>query len=505
MGTDFIATFNEVAYNQTRDVLYAADSVSFTQYTGPLLSAFNTTWAMSFQNPALQAYTAIQRAAFASNMTNQAFISQAFAGNATAKDFATALVNNFTLNDFMFNSQETNNAKIINFAVNYVADQGDVSADFVRAAYNLGQSPSSNTINALAKNIIWNPSSYGLTENFIATFNQVAYNQTESILKDADEKAFNDYTSHLLDYFNTEWVSRVPATPSDNWINSVAAEASQVATQEFIQNYFSDNADFADAVGQTFTLQDYLDANTTYTNTKLEQFAVSYVSNQSGLSRELLKAIFDLSENASKTSLQTLASNIAYNPDAYNVGDALNSAISSFITPSQSMTIVSVSLSDENTANVPALRSLIAETIKTNPDGINWIKVTGADAINYDMMESTNSDLDLILPVTIILLVVATAVFFRSIVTPLITLGSIGVGLGVSYVFPYLVGTYINQIDYTILTVLMTVLIGVGTDYSIFIIARHREERINGLPLLDAIKKSITWAGESIVTSGATV
>jgi hypothetical protein len=49
-------------------------------------------------------------------MTNQAFISQAFAGNQTAKDFATALVNNFTLSDFMLNSQETNNAKIVNFA-----------------------------------------------------------------------------------------------------------------------------------------------------------------------------------------------------------------------------------------------------------------------------------------------------------------------------------------------------------------------------------------------------
>ena len=84
-------------------------------------------------------------------------------------------------------------------------------------------------------------------------------------------------------------------------------------------------------------------------------------------------------------------------------------------------------------------------------------------------------------------------------------MGTIGVGLGVSQIFPYLVGTYINSVDYTVTTVLMTVLIGVGTDYSIFILARHREERINGLPLFEAIKKSITWAGESIVTSGATV
>ena len=151
------------------------------------------------------------------------------------------------------------------------------------------------------------------------------------------------------------------------------------------------------------------------------------------------------------------------------------------------------------------LETSLEAMMAQNPDDVTGVEVTGSDAISYDYMQATNSDLDLILPVTIALLVIATALFFRSIVTPIITLGTIGVGLGVSQIFPYLVGTYVNSVDYTVTTVLLTVLIGVGTDYSIFIIARHREERINGLPLFDAIKKSITWAGESIVTSGATV
>jgi putative drug exporter of the RND superfamily len=508
MGTDFISTFNQVAYNQTRDILYAADPLSFAQYSGPLLSAFNTTWTMSFQNPALQSYTVMQRAALVSNMTNQAFVSQAFAGNQTAMDFATQLINNFTLSDFIFNSQDTNNANIVNFAINYVADQGDIPADFVRAAYNLGQLPSSNAVTTLAKNVIWNPNTYGMyDQNFIGTFNQVAYNQTKSILKDVDEEAFNKYTSHLLDYFNTEWVTRVPTIPTENWINSTAAKVGQIADQEFINNYFSDNADFANSVAQTFTLQDYLEANTTLTNAKLQGFAISYVSNQSGLSQNLIKATFDLGENASKTALQTLASNIVTNPTAYNVGDALTSAIDSFISSNSKMTIVSISLDQGNTteSNVPNLRNLISNYIAENPDGIQSIKVTGEDAITYDYSKSTSADLDLILPVTIVLLVAATAIFFRSIVTPIITLGTIGVGLGVSYLFPYLVGTFIDPVDYNIITVLLTVLIGVGTDYTIFIIARHREERINGLPLKEAIKKSIIWAGESIVTSGTTV
>jgi RND superfamily putative drug exporter len=511
MGTDFISTFNQVAYNQTRDMLYAADPVSFTQYTGPLLSAFNTTWTMTFQNPALQSYTVMQRATLASNITNQAFISQAFAGNQTSMNFANAIVNNFSLSDFMYNSQDINKAKIVNFAVNYVASQGSVPVDFVRAAYNLGVSPSSSAISTLAKNVVWNPSSYGMDQNFISTFNQVAYNQTKSILKDADEKAFNDYTSHLLEYFNTEWVKKVPTSPADGWINSTAAEVGQVADQEFINNYFSDNADFANAVAHTFTLQDYLNANTTLTNAKLQGFAISYVSNQSGLSLNVIKAIFDLGENASKSALQTLASNIVANPAPYNMGSALNTAIDMFISSNQKMTIISISIDEANltnaqiTDNIPNLRNLIAKSVEGNTAGVESVKVTGQDAITYDFSKSTSADLDLILPVTIVLLVVATAIFFRSVVTPIITLGTIGVGLGVSYVFPYLVGTLVNPVDYNIITVLLTVLIGVGTDYTIFIIARHREERINGLPLLEAIKKSITWAGESIVTSGTTV
>ncbi|MCJ7562466.1 MAG: MMPL family transporter, partial [Thermoplasmata archaeon] len=54
-------------------------------------------------------------------------------------------------------------------------------------------------------------------------------------------------------------------------------------------------------------------------------------------------------------------------------------------------------------------------------------------------------------------------------------------------------------------TMLFSILMGVGTDYAIFIVARYREERIKGHGREDAVRTSITWAGESISTSGATV
>jgi RND superfamily putative drug exporter len=497
---------NLQAYTQTATILQTADPTAYATYTSQLLYAYNATWSQTFLNPTTASLTPDVRASLAANITNQAYINAAFASNQTAKAFATALISAFSLDDYISNTQAENNAQLETFAINYIADQADSSSKFVRAAYNLGSSPSTSNLLSLAKNVIWYPENYGMDTDFIATFNKASYDNTASILDKADHEAYVNYTSHMLSYFNASWASKVPISPGDtNWINSTASSAVDVANMKFIANYLSDNQDFANGIKSTFTLQDYLNGNTTYTNAKLYNFSISYVANESGLSEELIKAVYNMGENATLNTLRTLASDIVYDPEYYNVGEQLNTAISSFVPPSNDVTLVSVTFGDSNEDNLLAIREITQKMMAQNPIDITAMKVTGSDAIGYDYLQATNSDLDLILPVTIALLVIATALFFRSIVTPIITLGTIGIGLGVSQIFPYLIGTYVNPVDYTTSTVLLTVLLGVGTDYSIFIIARHREERINGLSVFDSIKQSITWAGESIVTSGATV
>lgn len=507
MGTDFISTFNEVAYTQTAAILQQADPASYDQYTAPLLYVFNATWVGTFQNPETQALPTAVRASFAANITNQQYINTALAGNATMKAFVTALTQAFTLDHFMYNTQEQNNAQLCDFSVNYVANQANSAASFVRAAYDLGKSPSSFALSYLANEVIWYPEQFGMTK-FIPTFNSVSYEQTEKILKDIDESSFNDYTSHLLDLFNASWTRRVPTLPipSPTWINSTASTAADIANAQFIATYLNaTETDFANQIASTLKLQDYLNGNTADTNAKIKNLTINYVANESSLSEELVEAIYDMGENATESAIRTLASQVVSNPDAFNIGQPFKSLITSFVSPANDVTLVSITFENSDNANLLAIREIIAEKLVQNPTDVTSAQVTGNDALNYDFGQSTNQDLELILPVTIALLVIATALFFRSIVTPIITLGTIGVGLGVSQIFPYLVGTYLNQVDYTVTTVLLTVLIGVGTDYSIFIVARHREERINKLPLFEAIKKSITWAGESIVTSGATV
>jgi RND superfamily putative drug exporter len=483
-----------------------ADPASYTQYTAPLLNLFNATWAGTFQNPATQALPTTTRASLAANITNQQYIGTALAGNATMQAFVTALTNTFSLDSFLSNTPDQNNAKLQDFSIQYIANQSGSAVSFVNAAYGLGKTPNTGALANLADNVIWHSQSYGMSP-LIPTFNNVSYDQTKKILQDIDESSYVNYTSHMLSLFNSSWATRVPAQPtsSTGWINSTASAAADIANPQFIAAYLSDGKDFATQIASTLKLQDYLNANTIDTNAKLENLTINYVANESGLSKNLVIAVFNMGENASLGAVQTLASDIVSDPTPYNIGEEFKSLLNEFVSPSKDVTLVSISFSASNNSNLLAIRGIITQKLAQNPADINSAQVTGSDALNYDFGQSTTKDLEIILPITIALLIIATGLFFRSIVTPVVTLGTIGIGLGVSQIFPYLVGTYINQVDYTVSTVLMTVLIGVGTDYSIFILARHREERVNSLPLLEAIKKSITWAGESIVTSGATV
>jgi putative drug exporter of the RND superfamily len=502
-STSDIATSNTVAYSQSQIILSAADPASYALYTSHLLDAFDLAWRNSFLDPSMASYTPTQRAAFASNQTNQAFINTYLSSDAAQKAFATALTQAFTLNDFLTNTQVQNNVKLENFSIWYTASSGGISTQYVNATYKLGRTPSLSAFTTLAGDIIWHPTTYGMND-FISTFNAVAYNQTATILKDADLTSYNDYTSHLLTLFNASWVQSFQTLPPNTTVNVRASDAANIAIPQFINAYFSDQKDFASGVASVLTLQDFLDSSPTVPS-KLQNFAIGYVSNSSGLPKEFVGTIFNLGENASERTLKTFASNIVWNPSAYTIGHDLNTLVSSFVSPAKDVTLISITLDKSSDKNLLAIRELISTKLETHPAGIKSALVTGGDALDYDFGQSTNNDLELILPITVTLLLVATGLFFRSFVTPLITLGTIGVGLGISQIFPYLVGTYINKVDFMVPTVLLTIMIGVGTDYGIFIIARHREERIYGLAVPQAIQKSITWAGESIATSGTTV
>jgi len=347
---------------------------------------------------------------------------------------------------------------------------------------------------------------YSKTDNL--TYADVAaLSYASRTLSNANTTAYSDYSSHVLTLFNSEWTS----SWSNGQLSSLnltarASYAARLAGLEYADAYAPASKSFDSALLNSITLGDYI-AGSGQVNLRIVSFAQSYISNSTGFSLQFVGASYGLGRTYDNSSLYSLTGNILWKPSEYGVTSALSTLISSLVSPGRNITLVTLNLDQSSNENVIALRAAVSQVLSSAGvnSGVQSAMVTGGDAISYDFGQSAEADLSLILPVTIMLLIVATGIFFRSVLTPFITLGTIGVALGISQVFIVLVATFIAKVDFTVPTILLTIMIGVGTDYSVFIVARYREERVKGSSVQQAMETSVTWAGESITTSGATV
>ena len=327
-------------------------------------------------------------------------------------------------------------------------------------------------------------------------------------LSGSNATAYSQYSSHVLSLFGSAWSS---SWTDPGLANATILERGSIAAKsagiQYAATYAPASKQFDAALLGTVSLAEYVTDTPAQAASRVGSFAESLVASSTGFSQTFVGATYDLGRSFDNSSLYALVGNIIWRPTEYGVGRALSTLISSLVSPARDLSLISLSLDRSSSSNVIALRSAVSTALggAGSGTGIKSVEVTGGDAISYDFGQSAQSDLTLILPITIILLIVATGLFFRSILTPFMTLGTIGVALGISQVFIVLVATLIAKVDFTVPTILLTVLIGVGTDYSVFILARYREERVKGATVQEAIETSVTWAGESITTSGATV
>ncbi|MDV3293572.1 MAG: MMPL family transporter [Nitrososphaerales archaeon] len=341
----------------------------------------------------------------------------------------------------------------------------------------------------------------------VASADNIAYQQAAARLSTDNATAYRLYGSHVLSLFNSSWAKSWVGSGSDVPLITRASAAASVSNLAYVEAHMPSSRAFGEALVKSITLQEFLSDSPAQSSARLSEFAVRFVSNSSALSPALVKATYAMGKTYANSTLQSLTGNVIWSPRSYGLSGQLASLVASLVSPSRDTTLVSLGFDRSSNANLLAVRSIVRSALANQAanSGIEQAQVTGGDAITYDFGNSTQGDLGLILPVTIGLLIVATGLFFRSALTPFITLGTIGVALGISQVFILIVGTYVAKVDFTIPTILLTILIGVGTDYSVFVIARYREERVKGSSVQEAVQTSVTWAGESIATSGATV
>ncbi|AFC99082.1 putative drug exporters of the RND superfamily [Methanocella conradii HZ254] len=175
---------------------------------------------------------------------------------------------------------------------------------------------------------------------------------------------------------------------------------------------------------------------------------------------------------------------------------------------SGNVTLYIVSTSDYEEAessieSVKEIRSLVSGLLKE--DGYNGVKayVTGTTAMSVDTEKSAMDDVNNIDKVTIVLVLILLGLYFRSFLTPFIPLVIIGIAVAVAFGF---MGVVSAQIDvfYLVMTFMVVIMLGAGTDYCVFMLSRYAEERSKGAEVIEAVRTTVANAGKSIASSGST-
>ena len=164
------------------------------------------------------------------------------------------------------------------------------------------------------------------------------------------------------------------------------------------------------------------------------------------------------------------------------------------------MYLINFSGDRKPSAEVTTIRSLVANA---NTEGLKTY-VTGQSAISHDIESGATSDVSKIDPFTILLVLVLIGLFFRSIVASATPPIVIGFAFGILLCFVFFLGSVV-EIYYITRIIVLVSMLGAGCDYCIFIVARYREERKNGLNEESALREAVKWAGESITISGCAV
>jgi RND superfamily putative drug exporter len=142
---------------------------------------------------------------------------------------------------------------------------------------------------------------------------------------------------------------------------------------------------------------------------------------------------------------------------------------------------------------------------QNTPSGIATYQ-SGEAALNAQAEESTLTTMDRTVWITLVLVIVALLVIYRSPVSPLIPLLAVTAALLVTLgVVTLLAEQGVIAVLTEVYTILVAVMYGAGTDYCLFLISRFREEMADGTGVETATQRTVHLVGETITSSAGTV
>jgi RND superfamily putative drug exporter len=151
---------------------------------------------------------------------------------------------------------------------------------------------------------------------------------------------------------------------------------------------------------------------------------------------------------------------------------------------------------------IPALRTAVAQVATSA--GAGQSGVFSANAFAYDITQTSQSDLSLIIPIVAVLIAVLLVLVLRSLIAPLYLIVSVVLsflaawGL-VALVFVHLAGS--GGVQFILPFLLFVFLMALGSDYNILVMRRIREEA-HRQPLRTAVREAISRTGGTVTAAG---
>jgi RND superfamily putative drug exporter len=183
-------------------------------------------------------------------------------------------------------------------------------------------------------------------------------------------------------------------------------------------------------------------------------------------------------------------------------------ATSNYVSPDGRTVQYSTGLKAGNPGNTPALNAVpairIATTKVARSVGATDSGVGGEAPAIYDISAISNSDLQRVVPIAILVIGLLLALVLRSLVAPLYLIASVGISflaaLGLSVLLFIKIGGN-GGLVFFMPFLMFIFLLALGEDYNILVMTRIREEA-QKLPLRDAVTRALTATGTTVTSAG---
>ena len=130
--------------------------------------------------------------------------------------------------------------------------------------------------------------------------------------------------------------------------------------------------------------------------------------------------------------------------------------------------------------------------------------VTGVGAIAYQTQQVTSSS-GFAFAFIFVLLAIAVFVTLVSYKASILSLVMVSIATALGYISIYITGILFQPVNYVVNYTLTAVILGVATDYLVFILARFRQELREGKDPDAALETAVSKAGKAVLISGVTV